>query len=244
MRFDAQSASAKLSSLRIPIPSSDVLDEVYQSEGDALSDAIERAQAGDHTALHYLKGIFFTILPGCVERIRIANLPQPSLSVLINIGKVEGPKFSQQLKQWSDSGCADSDIGRYLCDTYRSLHQQFSCLEEQEVLIEAAEIQTSEEPVTSELSSESADKKTFVTRHVYGAKVALCFQSDTTRSGEHTIRIEAAEATASRTFNWAEKISIQLSGRELPGVLATFMQMQTKFDGKGHGAQNLSLIHI
>ncbi|MCZ9640379.1 hypothetical protein [Pseudomonas putida] len=238
MRFDAQSASAKLSSLRIPIPSSDVLDEVYQSEGDALSDAIERAQAGDHTALHYLKGIFFTILPGCVERIRVANLPQPSLPVLINIGKVEGPKFSQQLKQWSDSGCADSDIGRYLCDTYRSLHQQFSCPEEQEVLIEAAEIQSSEEPATSELSSESADKKTFVTRHVYGAKVALCFQSDTTRSGEHTIRIEAAEATASRTFNWAEKISIQLSGRELPGVLATFMQMQTKFDGKGHGAQN------
>jgi hypothetical protein len=238
MHFDAQSASAKLSSLRIPVPAIDVLGEVYKTEGDHLSDAIERAQAGDNSALHYLRGVFFTILPGCAERILQANLPQPSLPMLIGIGKTQGPQFSQQLKHWSESGYADSDIGRSLCETYRNAHLQFSSSQEPAVLIEAADIETAEEPVTSDNACESAGEKTFVTRHVYGGKVAVCFQSDTTRAGEHTIRIEAAESTASKKFNWSDKISIQLSGRELPGVLATFMQMQTKFDGKGHGAQN------
>ena len=238
MHFDAQSASAKLTSLRIPVPAIDVLGEVYKTEGDDLIDAIERAQAGDNSALHYLRGVFFTILPGCAERILQANLPQPSLPVLIGIGKAQGPQFSQQLKHWSEGGYADSDVGRSLCETYRNAHSQFSSSQEPEVLIEATDIEAAEEPVTFDSACEPAGEKTFVSRHVYGGKVAVCFQSDTTRGGEHTIRIEAAEITASKKFNWSDKISIQLSGRELPSVLATFMQMQGKFDGKGHGAQN------
>lgn len=238
MRFDAHTASSKLSSLRIPAPSLDVLDEVYKSEGDYLSDAIDRAHAGDNSALHYLRGVFFTILPGCAERILQAKLPQPSLPVLISIGRAEGPKFSQNLKQWSEAGYAASDVGRYLCDTYRNAHSLYSSSVEPEVLIEAAEIEAVEDSVTSGTACEPAGEKTFITRHVYGGKIAVCFQSDTTRGGEHTIRIEAAESIASKRYNWSDKISIQLSGRELPGVLATFMQIQTKFDGKGHGAQN------
>ena len=135
MHFDAQSASAKLTSLRIPVPAIDVLGEVYKTEGDDLSDAIERAQAGDNSALHYLRGVFFTILPGCAERILQANLPQPSLPVLIGIGKAQGPQFSQQLKHWSEGGYADSDVGRSLCETYRNAHSQFSSSQEPEVLI-------------------------------------------------------------------------------------------------------------
>jgi hypothetical protein len=238
MRFDAQSASAKLSSLRIPAPDIEVLHEVYKSEGDVLIDAIDRAKAGDNSALHYLRGVFFTILPGCAERILQAKLPQPSLPVLISIGKSEGPQFSQDLKQWANGGYVDSDVGQSLCEIYRNAHSQHSASLEPEVLIEAADTEAAEEPVTSDNACEPAGEKTFVTRHVYGGKVAVCFQSDRTRGGEHTIRIEAAESTASKRFNWSDKISIQLSGRELPGVLATFMQMQTKFDGKGHGAQN------
>lgn len=238
MRFDAPSVSAKLSGLRIPAPSFDVLNEVYKAEGDSLNDAIGRAQEGDSSALRYLRGLFFTILPGCAERIRLAGLPAPSLPVLISIGKAEGPQFSQQLKQWSEDGCADPVVGKYLRDTYQHAHLLFSTPLEPEVLIEAEGIHNPDEFETPGHANEAPGEKTYITRHVYGGKVALCFQSDTTRSGEHTIRIEAAESTTSKRYNWNDKISIQLSGRELPGVLATFLQMQSKFSGKGHGAKN------
>lgn len=38
--------------------------------------------------------------------------------------------------------------------------------------------------------------------------------------------------------NWAGKIAVQLSLRELPMVLATLLLWQPEFDGKGHGENN------
>lgn len=81
--------------------------------------------------------------------------------------------------------------------------------------------------------------KGIISQHVYGGKFAACFSSDVSRGGHSTVRIEVAEANGnSRQYNWADKVSIQLSQRELPLVLATLMQWVPKFEGKGHGATN------
>lgn len=240
MRFDAPSASAKLKSLEIPVPDIDVLEQVNIAEGNNLYAVIEQALGKDTAALAYLKGVFYTIMPACFARIQQANLPAPTLSVLVSIGKSEGPKFAKHLKHWAEAGYPDSDQGKYLCTTYRNAHAQgVPEGEVAEVIIESAEIDAASRECTPTSGlAEAEEVKTYTNRHVYGGKVAVCFQSDKTKTGDHTIRIEAAEATTIRSFNWADKIAIQLSTRELPGVLATFLQLQGKFDGKGHGAQN------
>lgn len=240
MRFDAQSASTKLSRLEIPVPDNDTLEQINRLEGGSLNAVIDRALSGDNTAFFYLRGVFFTIMPGCKARLQQANLPAPSLAVLISLGKSEGPKFARNLKQWAEAGCPDTEQGQNLCNTYRKAHAQFAPGAEQpEVLIESEDVDSGScEDVSSTAPGEPEEKKAYINRHVYGGKVAMCFQSDNTRSGEHTIRIEAAEATASKSYNWSDKVGIQLSTRELPGVLATFLQMQKNFEGKGHGSQN------
>lgn len=78
----------------------------------------------------------------------------------------------------------------------------------------------------------------YISQHIYGGRAAACFSADMTRGGTHTVRLEAAESSAARQYDWQGKIGIQLSQRELPLVLAVFMQWLTKFEGKGHGENN------
>lgn len=78
----------------------------------------------------------------------------------------------------------------------------------------------------------------YISQHIYGGRAAACFSADMTRGGTHTVRLEAAESSAARQYDWQGKIGIQLSQRELPLVLAVFMQWLPKFEGKGHGENN------
>ena len=78
----------------------------------------------------------------------------------------------------------------------------------------------------------------YLSVHVYGGRAAACFSADVSRSKVNTVRIEAAESAGTRQYNWKGKVAIQLSTRELPLVLATFMHWIPKFEGKGHGANN------
>jgi hypothetical protein len=78
----------------------------------------------------------------------------------------------------------------------------------------------------------------YLSVHVYGGRAAACFSADVSRSKMSTVRIEAAESSGTRQYNWKGKVAIQLSSRELPLVLATFMHWIPKFEGKGHGANN------
>jgi hypothetical protein len=75
--------------------------------------------------------------------------------------------------------------------------------------------------------------------HVYGRAAALCISEARTRSNDtHTIQIDAAPALASgakRTYDWPNKIIVQLSEQELVQALAFF---EGKIDGlslKDHG---------
>ncbi len=108
---------------------------------------------------------------------------------------------------------------------------------------EATEDTGPSNPVEDVGSSPEArkDDREFISQHIYGGKAAACFSADKTRGDVHTVRIEAAEVRPGgqqRDYDWKGKVSIQLSNRELPLVLATLMRWITKFEGKGHGASN------
>ena len=93
-------------------------------------------------------------------------------------------------------------------------------------------------PETESESGPGPDGERYKSFHVYGGRFAACFSEDTTQRGIHTIRVEATEASGQRTYNWKNKVAIQLSQRELPLMLATLMLWTSKFEAKGHGQNN------
>ena len=242
--FNARVTSSDLLRLNIPSPSVEVLEEIHSLEGSTLTSSIDRAIAGDAQSVAYLQGIFFCVLPAVTDRLATAKLAPPNIPLLVAIGRTEGPVFAKALKRWVDSGCPEDNDGAYLRRTYaKALITEFENPTASEPVQAANDV--SNGSVEPEEALDPLDEppqqntaKNYVNRHVYGGKVAVCFSADKTRNDEHTIRIEAALASGARTYNWEDKISIQLSTRELPSVLATLLQIQNKFEGKGHGAQN------
>lgn len=98
------------------------------------------------------------------------------------------------------------------------------------------------DPVYSNVEEDDSKRdREYISYHIYSNRYAACFSADTTRGGHHTVRLEAAEVTATnngRKVNWSGKTAIQLSARELPLVLAVFLGFIPKFEGKGHGVNN------
>lgn len=74
--------------------------------------------------------------------------------------------------------------------------------------------------------------------HVYGGRAALCFSADETRSGERTVRLEAATATAPKSYAWGDKVALQLTARELPQVLAVVAGYLPALKLSNHGEAN------
>jgi len=81
---------------------------------------------------------------------------------------------------------------------------------------------------------------------VYGGKAALCIETDETRQGEPTLRIEAARATAPREYDWGQKLSLQLTREELPVIAATVLGLLPRCTYNNHGPnqdKGLEIVH-
>lgn len=74
-------------------------------------------------------------------------------------------------------------------------------------------------------------------RHVYAGTAALCFEADTTRKGVPTVLLDAALATAPKSYDWEHKIRIQMTEQELPCVLAVLLGYLPVCDYKNHGEE-------
>ncbi|MBX8557085.1 hypothetical protein K5D56_21710 [Pseudomonas cichorii] len=238
--FNARVTSSDLLRLNLPVPSTEVLEEIHSLEGNTLTSSINRATAGDAQSKAYLQGIFFAVLPVVHERLATANFAPASIPLLVAIGRAEGPAFAKALKRWVDNGCPENADGDYLRMSYdRAMLTYWNPPAGGEAANAANDSANLCDPLSGiDESHKQQTGKNYVNRHVYGGKVAVCFSTDQTRNQEHTIRIEAAVSSGGRVYNWDDKIAIQLSIRELPSVLATLLQFQNKFEGKGHGAQN------
>lgn len=95
------------------------------------------------------------------------------------------------------------------------------------------------EVMNSEESSANAqEERGYLKKHVYGGKAALCFEADTTRSGIHTVSLDAADATAPRQYNWGSKIRLQMTRDELLVVAGVLFGMIPSCEYKNHGEDN------
>jgi hypothetical protein len=91
----------------------------------------------------------------------------------------------------------------------------------------------------SEMDLPEQQDDSFLSRHIYGGKNAICLNADEKRNGgDKTVRLEAAVSIGERKYDWKDKISIQLSHQEMMGVFSVLMGWIPNFEGKGHGFQN------
>ena len=82
--------------------------------------------------------------------------------------------------------------------------------------------------------------------HVYGKQAALYFSEDTTRSGQPTMMLEAALASAPQSYHWAEKIRIQFTSEELLNVVSVLLNLLPHCEYSAHGPEHdkgFSLTH-
>jgi hypothetical protein len=94
------------------------------------------------------------------------------------------------------------------------------------------------EPISSPPADANGDGRPRLSRHVYGAKAALCFEPDETRFGIHTVCIEAADASGPKQYDWGNKIRVQLTRDELPVVTAVLFGWLPRCEYKNHGEDN------
>ena len=74
--------------------------------------------------------------------------------------------------------------------------------------------------------------------HVYNARCALTVEPTRNRRGDvHTVNLEtAARAGATGDFDWAGKTVVQVTGAELPDVLAVLLGYVPEVEFRYHGA--------
>lgn len=83
--------------------------------------------------------------------------------------------------------------------------------------------------------SRDSKQREYVNVHVYGGKAALCFSADETKHGVPTVQIDAAPMIGERTYNWSEKVTIQLTVAEIPHVASVIFGLLPGCDYGNHG---------
>ena len=89
-----------------------------------------------------------------------------------------------------------------------------------------------------------SEKRNFVGHHVYGRQSALYFAYDDTRGGDATIAIDGAMSVATRQYNWAQKLRLQITRSDLPSVAAVMFGLLKKVELSNYGADNTKRLLI
>lgn len=84
----------------------------------------------------------------------------------------------------------------------------------------------------------------------FGTAAALTFELDELRSQDRmgspikTVTVEAANATGVRTYNWDEKVIVQLTQNELPLFVGAMLGMRSRWEASGHGQEHNKAIKL
>jgi len=81
-------------------------------------------------------------------------------------------------------------------------------------------------------------KRDRVQHHVYGGKGALTFELDSTVAGVPTVALDGAVSVGTRQYDWANKVRVQFTVRELPVVAATLLGILPQCQFSAHGPNN------
>ena len=165
------------------------------------------------------------------------------------INKEEGSVFLVAIRSVADKGAdavnETNYLNRVLCGYSKKIRPaasvrpipQRTSTEPIEVA-QAAAKGIASRPATTEPEGTEAERP-FENTHIYGGKGAICLTADTIRkTNKPTIRIEGANGSGDRSYDWRNKIAIQLSIGEMVLLYGVLMGYLQKLEVSGHGDSN------
>lgn len=79
--------------------------------------------------------------------------------------------------------------------------------------------------------------------HVYGSGAALKFEQGLNEQGKPVLAVDGCNKAGSH-FDWGNKIMLQLSDREVPGLLCCVLGLIPEFEARNHGATRNKSVHL
>lgn len=115
--------------------------------------------------------------------------------------------------------------------------QQSSQAPVQQKTNQAPTQQSNQEAVQRTAPAHSPEqKRDFDGHHVYGRTFALYFAVDATKGDSATIAIDGAKAKSEKSFDWEDKLRIQITRNDLPTVAAVFFGLLPDCELQHYGA--------
>jgi len=94
--------------------------------------------------------------------------------------------------------------------------------------------------VSQERTTQQDRATTRLQTKLFGSKSAFTFETDSLKSGLATVSLEAATCTGPRTYDWGDKLTFQLTRRELPvftAMMAGYGGANTLVEFLAHGTE-------
>ena len=210
---------------RLPSVTAEQLQQlVGTAEGKAFAEDLRWFAAGEAKRRDQLAAVVHSLAPGVQRTVEQLGF-QFDVSVIIGAAKREGAKLFEVLRSVQKAGG-----NRSLGVTY----------------LESVGLKKS--PSGSTASAPDNGQPPYFSFKIFGSSAALCVAEARTRTGNlHTIQIEGAVLLAGsgrKSFDWQNKIIIQLTVQEAYQALAIFENKlhSVKFDG--HGNRHDKSLHI
>ena len=210
---------------RLPSVTTEQLQQlVGTAEGKAFAEDLRWFAAGEAKRRDQLAAVVHSLAPGVQRTVEQLGF-QFDLSVIVGAAKREGAKLFDVLRSVQKAGGNRSDGVTYL---------------------ESVGLKKS--PGGSAASGPGNGQPPYFSFKIFGSSAALCVAEARTRTGNlHTIQIEGAVLLAGsgrKSFDWQNKIIIQLTVQEAYQALAIFENKLNSVKFDGHGNRHDKSLHI
>lgn len=101
--------------------------------------------------------------------------------------------------------------------------------------------------MSQERTSQHDRRATQLQAKLFGSKSAFTFETDSLKSGLATVSLEAATCTQPKTYDWGDKLTFQLTRRELPvftAMMAGYGGANTLVEFLAHGPEKNKNLRI
>lgn len=235
------------------------LQAISRQIGSRFKSELANAVAGNSRSDLYIRTIIKSISPDVLSKVMRVTGEDISIDHLVVIANQDGGGFLSTL-ELAESGqtdainyvkrsiamckqsLVDSEIHYLPCPdtttTEAHVHKEDKALPH--ATADSNPLAPSSRPVPSMPKNGDAENpdREYRSVHVYGSSSALCFSVDVSRSSKsHVIRIEGAKGS-NRTFNWGQKISLQLTFGELTLITGCLLGYMDSYTIAAHGDNN------
>lgn len=231
---------ALMTRINLPALNKEQLCEIAAIEGKRFIEMLQAAaEHADAEAKIYAGCVTYAVHPSTRTTLRSLGLEVP-LEHVIKTAVREGRRFFAAIKTVEKNGSSRLEAAEYLAGLFATTAiRNASAVVASKVSVER------DVPTVAKAQVQSEAKKDFSNERavrLYGGRAAFCFSQDKTRDRTGTgkgvsdvLRVEAALSVGARSYDWTEKIGIQVNRGEMFQLLAVLAGCHRGVALKGHG---------